>query len=169
MESFLRFVRIGQGVQWLWTLGGGTLVTALGGGMLAAFSALPWWAVGGAMFGLFLLTVALIGTLIDRLWPASPLTPVIEKALTLRDRLVSDAHTEREQAVVDQWRLRIDDWTKEAVEVIRSIDPRRVAAFTVGLLVSDMGYEQEIPVWKAELLLDLDIQIERLIVLRAST
>jgi uncharacterized membrane protein (Fun14 family) len=168
-----RLLRIGQGAQWLWTVGGGTVVAAVLAGLVAVYAALPWWSVVGILVGAFLLAAATIRWAGDRMRRRSPLTPIIERALQLRERLVADPSEPdvlRGKAS-EQWRLRIDDWTSDAREVVKRVSPQREPAFMLDLIVADTPYGANLGLiagWKVELLLDLDIRVERLIVMRAT-
>jgi hypothetical protein len=166
-ERFLKIVGIGQGVQWLWTLGGGTVVSFLTGGVLA-LSSLPLWAIAGAMAGVFMLTVAAIVTIRTRIGRPSPLTPIIERGFSMRERLVADQQDGSDPKHVASWRTRLDDWIEEARTTIRAIAPNREPGFTLDILIADPSPDRPWPYWKAELLSELDVSIERLILVRAS-
>ena len=106
-DRFAKVIGIGQGLQWLWSIGGATVLAFLAGGALT-LAALPGWAIAGAMVGVFLLAVALIWAIVDRFRPKpaqSPLTPIIERGITLRDRLLADSEVGTPEHIAE-WTIR---------------------------------------------------------------
>lgn len=166
-DEFKRVIGIGQGFQWLWTVGLSVAASfASAGG--AAIAALPWWSVVGIGIGAFMIALGVIATLTQRASRRSAFTPIIERGYLMRERLLADDNDGSDQALVASWRTRLDDWTAEARKTIRAIAPNREPGFTLDLLVADAPMNSDMPYWKAQLVTDLDVAIERLVLVRAS-
>lgn len=170
LDDLLRLVGIAQGAQFLWvTLGGGIVVAGLVGGVLALAFTLPWWSIVLMVVGIFVLTTGAVGWLVERARPepaASPLTEVIDRGMRLRDRLSADSEVGTPEHVAG-WTVRTRDWMTDAEEVVGQIAPLRLPAFRLDLLIANYP-PSDVPSWKADLLVDMDIRIDRLLVLRAS-
>jgi hypothetical protein len=93
------------------------------------------------------------------------LTEVVVEGRRLRERLLTaDEPTQEEQAA---WKVRVADWYERAVIAVGRVAPDRQAAFRADPLYADHAHK-ELPQWKQGLLLDLDVRIDQLVVIRAS-
>lgn len=106
-------------------------------------------------------------------WLGSPVENAARNALTqvivdgrkLRERLLDvDEATQEEQTA---WKVRVADWFEDAVTVVGRVVPDRQGAFRADPIYADHAHK-ELPEWKQGLLLDLDVRIDQLIVIRAS-
>ena len=158
---------IGQDLEWLLRLGVSLTVSLTAAGV-ATLAALPWWSVIGAGLGIFMVVLWAVATTRHTMDRRRPFTPIIERGYVLRERLAADQHDGSDQRYVAAWQTRVDDWVAEALAAIRVSAPNREGAFTVDLIVADSQSLRDGPFWKGSLLLDLDIRIERLILVRAS-
>lgn len=170
VDDFLRLVGIAQGAHFLWaTVGAGALVAGLVGGALAFYLALDWWAIALTTFGAFVLAAGGVSQAIA--WRQSrtrstPLSAVIDAGVALRQRLLDDPAEDVTPEQLSAWRVRVEDWIAEARRVVNEIAPDRLRAFQLDVIIADTG--PEAPKWKYNLLLELDLTLERLRVLRAS-
>jgi hypothetical protein len=174
-----QFLGIAQGAQFVWAvLGLGTVVGGLSAGALALYSALPWWSIVLTGVGAAFLTAGLLSraasTVADRRKPrATPayvaLTGVIESGMRLAARIRAEA-TAPETTAEDKapWVIRLKDWATEAEMVLDDVAPDRLAAFRADILIADTG-RTGAPHWISGELTDLDLQIERLRNIRASS
>lgn len=135
---------------------------------VAALAALPWWSVAVAGIGAFMVALGVIASVAQLAMKRSPFTPIIERGFALRERLVADTHDGSDLQYVAAWQTRVDDWINEARAAIQKAAPNREGAFMTDLLVADAIVMREKPMWQYNLLLDLDLRIEKLILVRAS-
>jgi MFS family permease len=168
IDDVLRAFGLVQGVSAFWAAGAGVVLGGLVGGLLAVYSALPWWSVVLISVGAFLLAAGAVTELLRRLRPSpSALTRLIDDGLRLRQRLLDDPTTDPTDAEKSAWEVRLNDWTESIIDRVREIAPHRVGAFQLDLLFSDyLGPDR--PQWKRGLLTEIDLTLERLSLLRAS-
>jgi hypothetical protein len=140
-----------------------------------ALATIAWTVAPGllrdvAVIGIWAVVIG-SGTLIAWRWLGRPtsgeaigaLTAVITSGRKLRARLAESPETDDQSA----WRVRVGDWKQEARDVVGRYAADRLSAFNMDVLVADFPIPA-VPRWKAELLFDLDLQIDRLAVLRVS-
>lgn len=171
IDDVLRALRLVQGLAAVWTAGVGVILAGLVAGALAIYSALPPWSIAIITLGAFTVLVATISWAIQKGRPApaeSPLTPIIEKGLGLRGRLATDTTVDPNPEVMNKWEVRVQDWIAEAEEAVGKVASHRLPAFKVDYIWADTGIYNPKPAWKANLLVELDIRIDRLSVLRVS-
>lgn len=171
IDDALRLLGLAQGATWLISLGGATIAAGIVSGVLTAYLALPWWSVALVTAGAFVLVAGIIRLIADsrRSSPTAAhvaITGAIEDAGKLRLRLVeaSDEATEDEQKA---WTIRVNDWMQAAEAVVAEHAPGRLSAYMIDTLVAAYPLKG-IPRWKVDLLMNIDIQVDRLMVLRVS-
>jgi hypothetical protein len=93
------------------------------------------------------------------------ITKAIEDGRKLRTRL-ADAPDDAPQDEQTAWNIRVTDWMDAAATLVAEHAPDRLSAFVIDALVAD--YPLKGARWKVGLLINLDIQTDRLMVLRVS-
>jgi hypothetical protein len=156
------------------------LLSWAGGGVVgtiatyAILGTVPPSDVRNAVLLLIWPLVIICGTLLGWRWLGRPeenaarnvLTGVIQKGRDLRRTLVRElAADEAEQAA---WKVRVGDWVREAERAVDRVAPDRLSAFQADALYTDHPLTRDMPHWMGSLVLELDVRVEQLILLRAS-
>ncbi len=165
-EDLLRALGIAQGAWFVFaTLGIGTAVAGIAGGILANYATLPWWAVALSMVGAFLIAASLASQIVGRLRPRQTvLATLIDDGLRLRKRLMAEPGETPE--IKAAWQTRFHDWIAETRDAVKALAPHRLGAFSLDIIIADYTPSEGAAMWKRNILTEIDLTVERLSVLR---
>jgi hypothetical protein len=120
------------------------------------------------------LSMSIGGTVVAWRWLGQPLAVGARSALTrlikdgrnLRRRLKEAVEVGASDADQVAWKVRVNDWSAEAERVVGEVASVRLPAYLTDAIYADTG--RDVPKWASGLFLDLDVRIERLVLIRAS-